>query len=128
MMNFGEKPPIFGQFLEDPPMFMENLPKKGPLSREFWAQKPTHMGGTYPYPRHVMYPPGSIPPKRLLSQSTKGKKVRLRLVHSFTLFQQIHYTFAPLEKFCFGDRSNPRVKIALFSWYNGQGELQPRIK
>ena len=38
-------------------MFMENLPKKGPLSREFWAQKPTHMGGTYPYPQHVMYPP-----------------------------------------------------------------------
>ena len=34
-------------------MFMENLPKKGPLSREFWAQKPTHMGGTYPYPQHV---------------------------------------------------------------------------
>ena len=40
-------------------MFMENLPKKGPLSREFWAQKPTHMvDGTYPYPKHVMYPPG----------------------------------------------------------------------
>ena len=38
-------------------MFMENLPKKGPLPREFWAQKPTHMGGTYPYPQHVMYPP-----------------------------------------------------------------------
>ena len=38
-------------------MFMENLPKKGPLSREFWAQKPNHMGGTYPYPQHVMYPP-----------------------------------------------------------------------
>ena len=36
---------------------MENLPKKGPLFREFGAQKPTHMGGTYPYPRHVMYPP-----------------------------------------------------------------------
>ena len=37
-------------------MFMENLPKKEPLFREFWAQKPTHMGGTYPYPQHVMYP------------------------------------------------------------------------
>ena len=40
---------------------MENLPKKGPLFRVFGAQKPTHMGGTYPYPRHVMYPPGLWP-------------------------------------------------------------------
>ena len=48
---------IFHQFLDNPPLFMENLPKKGPLFREFWAQKPTHMGGTYPYPQHVMYPP-----------------------------------------------------------------------
>ena len=36
---------------------MENLPKKGPFFREFGAQKPDHMGGTYPYPQHVMYPP-----------------------------------------------------------------------
>ena len=38
MMNFGGKRPmaIFHQFLDIPPMFMENLPKKGPLSREFW--------------------------------------------------------------------------------------------
>ena len=60
MMNFGGKPPIFAifrQFLDNPPLFMENLPKKGPLFREFGAQKPTHMGGTYPYPQHVMYPP-----------------------------------------------------------------------
>ena len=39
---------------------MENLPKNGPFFREFGAQKPTHMGGTYPYPQHVMYPPGGI--------------------------------------------------------------------
>ena len=39
-------------------MFKENLPKNGPLFREFGAQKPTHMGGTYPYPQHVMYPLG----------------------------------------------------------------------
>ena len=38
-------------------MFKENLPKEEPLSRELWAQKPTHMGGTYPYPQHVMLPP-----------------------------------------------------------------------
>ena len=38
-------------------MLKENLPKKGPLFREFWTQKPTHMGGTYPYPQHVMLPP-----------------------------------------------------------------------
>ena len=36
---------------------MENLLKNGPLFREFGAQKPTHMGGTYPYPQQVMYPP-----------------------------------------------------------------------
>ena len=27
-------------------MFMEELPKKGPLFRESGARKPTHMGGT----------------------------------------------------------------------------------
>ena len=51
---------IFHQFLDNPPLFMENLPKKEPLFREFGAQKPTHMGGTYPYPQHVMYPPGFL--------------------------------------------------------------------
>ena len=48
---------IFRQFLDNPPLFMENLPKKGPLFREFGAKKPAHIGGTYPYPQHVMYPP-----------------------------------------------------------------------
>ena len=48
---------FFASFCKNPPIFMENLPKKGPLFREFWAQNPTHMGGTYPYPQHVMYPP-----------------------------------------------------------------------
>ena len=38
-------------------MFKENLPKKGRLFREFWTLKPTHIGGTYPYPQHVMLPP-----------------------------------------------------------------------
>ena len=42
-------------------MFIEYLPKKGPLFREFWAQKPTHMGGTYLYPQHVMLPPTPPP-------------------------------------------------------------------
>ena len=58
--EFWRKPPIFcyfRQFLDNPPLSMENLRKKGPLFREFGAQKPTHMGGTYPYPQHVMYPP-----------------------------------------------------------------------
>ena len=60
MMNLGGKLPIFDnfcQFLENPPMFKENLPKKGPLFREFWTQKATHVGGTYPYPQHVMLHP-----------------------------------------------------------------------
>ena len=51
----------FSPFLDNPPMFMEKLPKKGPLFREFWAEKPTHVGGTYPYPQHAMYPQGSEP-------------------------------------------------------------------
>ena len=45
-------------------MFKENLPKKGHLSREFWTQKPTHMGSTYPYLQHVMLRPG---PRKALS-------------------------------------------------------------
>ena len=58
----AENYPLFAiscQFLEDPPTFKENLPEKGPLFREFQTQKPTHMGGTYPYPQHVMLP---LPP------------------------------------------------------------------
>ena len=38
MMNFGGKLPNFDNFLPisgNPPMFMENLPRKGPLFREF---------------------------------------------------------------------------------------------
>ena len=49
---------FFANFWITPHLFMENLLKKGPLFREFGAQKPTHMGGTYPYPKHVMYPSG----------------------------------------------------------------------
>ena len=45
MMNFGGKLPIFDNFCQ------------GPLFREFWTQTPTHMGGTFPYPQHVMLPP-----------------------------------------------------------------------
>ena len=36
--------------------FLRKICRKGPLFREFWAQKPTHIGGTYPYPQHVLYP------------------------------------------------------------------------
>ena len=28
------------------------------MFREFEGQKPTHIGGTYPYPNYTMYPPG----------------------------------------------------------------------
>ena len=41
-------------------MYKENLLEKGPLFREFWAQRPTHRGGTYPRPQHVMLPPGMV--------------------------------------------------------------------
>ena len=64
MMNFGGKLPIFDNILPisgKPPKFKENLLKKGPLFREFWTQKPIHMGGTYQYPQCVMLPPGNRP-------------------------------------------------------------------
>ena len=60
MINFGGKLPvftIFGRFLVYPPMFQENLPKKRPLFREVWTEKPTHMGGTYTYPQLFLLPP-----------------------------------------------------------------------
>ena len=65
MMNFCGKIPIFTiscGFLKNPPVFKENLPKKGPLFRDFWTPKPIHMGGTYRYPQHVMlpHPPGFV--------------------------------------------------------------------
>ena len=43
-------------YLSDvPPTYMGNLMKMIPLFREFNGQKPTHMGGTYPYQQYVMY-------------------------------------------------------------------------
>ena len=42
-------------------MFIENLPNKGSLLREFGARKPTHLVGTYPFPQHVMLPPPPPP-------------------------------------------------------------------
>ena len=60
MMNFGVKLPILTIFCElqrNPTLVYGKSAEKGPLFREFWAQKPTHMGGTYLYPKHVMYPP-----------------------------------------------------------------------
>ena len=59
-MHFGGKLPIltiFCQFLVTHPRLRKICRKKGPLFREFWIQKPTHMGGKYPYPQHVMLPP-----------------------------------------------------------------------
>ena len=59
-MNFGGKPPIFDYFSPisgKPTHVYGKSAEKGPLSTDFWAPKPTHMGGTYPYPQHVMYPP-----------------------------------------------------------------------
>ena len=46
----------FCQFLENSPMFKENLPKKGPLLREFWIDEITI---PKPNPRHFMLP---LPP------------------------------------------------------------------
>ena len=44
-------------YLSDvPPTYMGNLIKMIPLFREFNGQKPTHMGGTYPYQQYVMNP------------------------------------------------------------------------
>ena len=85
MMNFGENGPflaIFCEFLDNPPMFMENLQKKGHLFREFWTQKPTHMGGTYPYPQHVMLPP----PPGLNSMNIAREN--LQSVHISVLYAQ----------------------------------------
>ena len=38
-------------------MFKGNLAKNRPLCGEFWSEKPTHMGGTYLYSQHAMFPP-----------------------------------------------------------------------
>ena len=43
---------IFRQHLDNPPMFRKNLPKKDPCVENFWAQKLTNMGGTYPCPEY----------------------------------------------------------------------------
>ena len=37
-------------------MFNENLPKRGPCLDNL-DRKPTHMGGTFPYPQHFILPP-----------------------------------------------------------------------
>ena len=84
--NLAENHPffaIFRQFLDNPPLFKENLPKKGPLFREFGAQKPTHMGGTYPYPQHVMYPPP--PPGAVIFARFGNYTIALKFNHTCQL-------------------------------------------
>ena len=52
MMNFGGKLPIFAifcQFLENQPMFKENLPNKGPFLEKFRPK-------THPYGWHIPVP------------------------------------------------------------------------
>ena len=41
-----------------PPTYMGNLMKMIPFFRDFDSQKPTQMGGTYPYQQYV--PPPSM--------------------------------------------------------------------
>ena len=46
---------------DDPPTYMGDFMNIIPLFREFDSQKPTHMGGTYPYQQYAMYPaPGLL--------------------------------------------------------------------
>ena len=75
---------IFRQFLDNPPLFMENLPKKGPLFRESWAQKPTHMGGTYSYPQYVMLPPPPCGKDRFGNNSISWFTPRFKVVNEQT--------------------------------------------
>ena len=61
MMNFGGKPPIsllfFANFWITHPCLWKICRKRDPCLENLGTQKPAHMGGTYPYPQHVMYPP-----------------------------------------------------------------------
>ena len=94
MMNFGGEPPIFLYFFTNfsitHPCLWKICRKKGPLFREFGAQKPTHMGGTYPYPQHVMYPPPPGGTRANKNKDYKILKVRKEgappLLHSFSMF------------------------------------------
>ena len=52
---------------DDLPTYMGNFMKMRPLFREFNDQKPTHMGGTYPYQQYVMYPIGNKNPLSCLT-------------------------------------------------------------
>ena len=59
-------------------MFMENLPKKGPLFREIWAQKTHPCGRHIPVPStcYVTPPPPPGLEHQLLTGSTEGKRDR----------------------------------------------------
>ena len=62
MMNFGGKRPIFGNFrhfLDNQPMFMEDLPKKGPLFREFRPKNPP-IWAAHSRTLNMLVPPGTI--------------------------------------------------------------------
>ena len=53
MLNSGTELTMFDylcQFPSTAPMFKKNLPRNGPLHRNFRAQILIHMGGTYPMP------------------------------------------------------------------------------
>ena len=52
-------------FWENHPCLRKIWRKRDGLFGEFWTQKPTHMGGTFPYPQHVMLPAGVISSHRI---------------------------------------------------------------
>ena len=85
-------------------MFMENLPKKGPLLREVCAQNPPTWAA-HSYPQHVMYPPpGAIRlrQKFLLAEAGALASTATCLSHSFgTRFA----TFASFPLCCSPDYS-----------------------
>ena len=67
LTNFDPFLAIFRQFLDYPPMFMENLPKKGPLSGEFWPKNPS-MWVAHTHTLNMLCNPPP-PPSRVLSNS-----------------------------------------------------------
>ena len=78
-------------------IFKENLPKRDPDLQNFGPKIPTHMGGTYLYPQHVMYN-NPTSPRPVLNTINSKRFVLIRHLDIFHKLQKICGFFVICKK------------------------------
>ena len=112
-------------------MFKGNLPNMDPYLENVGPKKPTHMGGTYPYPQHIMYPPlASLRADSNLNEG--GKRLRSPAMIDIQISNTVCRSVFDLEKrlcleqggFGLCGKNDPLTKYRyLVLWYSSSRRL-----